>query len=82
LKEHNVKESNIKFELFATLPKRNRKIIRRPFKITIMVDDEERLLKCHKKQTVLDAALKQGIDAPYPSKEFAAAAWLVLLLNS
>jgi hypothetical protein len=35
------------------------------------------------KQTVLDAALKQGIDAPScQGKEFAAAAWLVLLLNS
>ena len=67
LKEHNVKESNIKFELFATSTKENaiEKSLGGHSKITIMVDDEETTFEMSQKQTVLDAALKQGIDAPY-----------------
>jgi ring-1,2-phenylacetyl-CoA epoxidase subunit PaaE len=39
-----------------------------------MVDDEETTLKCLKKNTTLEAALKQGLDAPYSRQgEFAAA---------
>jgi ring-1,2-phenylacetyl-CoA epoxidase subunit PaaE len=33
-------------------------------KITVMVDDEETTLKCLKTNTT-EAALKQGLDAPY-----------------
>jgi ring-1,2-phenylacetyl-CoA epoxidase subunit PaaE len=33
--------------------------------ITVMVDDEETTFEMSAKQTILDAALKQGIDAPY-----------------
>jgi ring-1,2-phenylacetyl-CoA epoxidase subunit PaaE len=67
LKEHNVKESNIKFELFASSTKENKieKSLGGHSKITIMVDDEETTFEMSQKQTVLDAALKQGIDAPY-----------------
>lgn len=67
LKEHNVKESNIKFELFASSTKENaiEKSLGGHSKITIMVDDEETTFEMSQKQTVLDAALKQGIDAPY-----------------
>ncbi|AWA29239.1 flavodoxin reductase [Flavobacterium magnum] len=67
LKEHNVPEKDIKFELFSTgLTKDN---INDPLeghtKITVMVDDEETTFEMSKKQTLLDAALKQGLDAPY-----------------
>ena len=67
LKEHNVKESAIKFELFATSTKEHKieQSLEGHTKITIMVDDEETTFEMSQKQTVLDAALKQGIDAPY-----------------
>ena len=67
LKEHNVKESAIKFELFATSTKEHKieQSLEGHTKITVMVDDEETTFEMSKKQTVLDAALKQGIDAPY-----------------
>jgi ring-1,2-phenylacetyl-CoA epoxidase subunit PaaE len=67
LKEHNVKESNIKFELFSSSTKENKieQSLGGHSKITIMVDDEETTFEMSQKQTVLDAALKQGIDAPY-----------------
>ena len=67
LKEHNVKDSNIKFELFASSTKENKieASLSGHSKITIMVDDEETTFEMSQKQTVLDAALKQGIDAPY-----------------
>jgi ring-1,2-phenylacetyl-CoA epoxidase subunit PaaE len=67
LKEKNVKESNIKFELFATSTQVNeiKKSLGGHSKITILVDDEETTFEMSQKQTVLDAALKQGIDAPY-----------------
>jgi len=67
LKEHNVKETAIKFELFASSSKENKieKSLLGHSKITIMVDDEETTFEMSQKQTVLDAALKQGIDAPY-----------------
>jgi ring-1,2-phenylacetyl-CoA epoxidase subunit PaaE len=67
LKEKNVKDSAIKFELFTTSSQEN--IIKESLgghsKITIMVDDEETSFEMSQKQTILEAALKQGIDAPY-----------------
>ncbi|MGV9002516.1 2Fe-2S iron-sulfur cluster-binding protein [Flavobacterium sp.] len=67
LKEHNVADKNIKFELFSTPTPENEITISADghSKITIMVDDEETTFEMSKKQTVLEAALKQGIDAPY-----------------
>ena len=67
LKEHNVKDTAIKFELFAASIVENtiEKSLSGHSKITIMVDDEETTFEMSQKQTVLDAALKQGIDAPY-----------------
>ncbi|OYU78915.1 MAG: flavodoxin reductase [Flavobacterium sp. BFFFF1] len=67
LKEHNVPEKDIKFELFSTsLTKDN---LNSPLeghtKITVLVDDEETTFEMSQKQTLLDAALKQGVDAPY-----------------
>jgi ring-1,2-phenylacetyl-CoA epoxidase subunit PaaE len=67
LKEHNIAEKNIKFELFSTSTKENTSAGANEghTKITIVVDDEETSFEMSQKQTVLEAALKQGIDAPY-----------------
>jgi ring-1,2-phenylacetyl-CoA epoxidase subunit PaaE len=67
LKEHNIKDSAIKFELFSTSTAENKieMSIEGHSKITIMVDDDETTFEMSKKQTILEAALKQGIDAPY-----------------
>lgn len=66
LKERNVKESAIKFELFTSSVHENEiKDLSGHSKITIMVDDEETSFEMSQKQTILEAALKQGIDAPY-----------------
>jgi len=67
LKEHHVTEKNILFELFSTSTDENEaaKSADGHSKITIMVDDEETTFEMSQKQTVLEAALKHGIDAPY-----------------
>ena len=67
LKEHNITDKNIKFELFSASTSENKEAFSAEghSKITIMVDDEETTFEMSKKQTVLEAALKQGIDAPY-----------------
>lgn len=67
LKESNVPEKNIKFELFST-PIAEKKIsenLEGQTKITVLVDDEEVTFVMSQQMTILDAALKQGIDAPY-----------------
>lgn len=66
LKEKNVKDSAIKFELFtASVHEHEIKDLSGHSKITVMVDDEETSFEMSQKQTILEAALKQGIDAPY-----------------
>jgi ring-1,2-phenylacetyl-CoA epoxidase subunit PaaE len=67
LKEKNVKESAVKFELFTASTHENtiKESLSGHSKITIMVDDEETTFEMSQKQSILDAALKQGIDAPY-----------------
>ena len=67
LKEHNVKESAIKFELFSTSSTENKieKSLDGHSKITVLVDGDETSFEMSQKQTILEAALKQGIDAPY-----------------
>jgi ring-1,2-phenylacetyl-CoA epoxidase subunit PaaE len=67
LKEKNVKESAIKFELFTSSTQENKidTSLEGHSKITVLVDDEEVSFEMSQKQTILDAALKQGIDAPY-----------------
>lgn len=68
LKEHNVADKNIKFELFSTSTSENKEITTSPnghTKITVLVDDEETTFEMSQKQTLLEAALKQGLDAPY-----------------
>ncbi|KGO92692.1 ferredoxin--NADP reductase [Flavobacterium subsaxonicum] len=67
LRESNVPEKNIKFELFST-PIAEKKITESldgQTKVTVLVDDEEVTFVMPKEMTILDAALKQGIDAPY-----------------
>ncbi|WP_367756349.1 2Fe-2S iron-sulfur cluster-binding protein [Flavobacterium sp. WC2430] len=67
LKEKNVKESAIKYELFTTSTHENviTESLEGHSKITVMVDDEETTFEMSQKQTILEASLKQGIDAPY-----------------
>ena len=67
LKEHNVAEKNIKFELFSTSTAENKTAASHDghTKITVMVDGDEGSFEMSQKQTILEAALKQGIDAPY-----------------
>jgi ring-1,2-phenylacetyl-CoA epoxidase subunit PaaE len=67
LKEHNIAEKNIKFELFSTSSVENeiKGSAEGHSKITVMVDDEATTFEMSQKQTILEAALKQGLDAPY-----------------
>jgi ring-1,2-phenylacetyl-CoA epoxidase subunit PaaE len=67
LKEHNVADKNMKFELFTTSSAENTEASSHDghTKITVLVDDEETTFEMSQKQTLLEAALKQGIDAPY-----------------
>jgi ring-1,2-phenylacetyl-CoA epoxidase subunit PaaE len=67
LKQHNVKENDIKFELFSSSTKENE--IKQSgdghSKITILVDGDQATFQMNQRQTILEAAIKQGIDAPY-----------------
>jgi len=67
LKENNINEKHIKFELFSTSATENKidQSLEGHTKVTVMVDDEETTFDMSQKMTLLDAALKQGIDAPY-----------------
>lgn len=67
LKERNIKESAIKFELFSTATDETKadKSPEGHTKITVLVDGDETTFEMSQKQTLLEAALKQGIDAPY-----------------
>lgn len=66
LKGNNVNEKNIHFELFTPSTDGGKKIDADGMaKITVLVDDEETTFEMSKKLDILDAALKQGIDAPY-----------------
>jgi ring-1,2-phenylacetyl-CoA epoxidase subunit PaaE len=66
LKSKNIPQSAIHFELFTTTTiTKEVSNIGGHSQITIMVDDEETTFEMSQKQTILEAALKQGIDAPY-----------------
>jgi len=67
LKENNVSEKDIKFELFTASKTENEinKALEGHTMITVLVDDEETTFEMSQKQTLLEAALKQGLDAPY-----------------
>ena len=67
LKENNVKEKDIKFELFSASSSENeiKKSLEGHTKITVLVDGDETSFEMSQKQSLLEAALKQGLDAPY-----------------
>jgi ring-1,2-phenylacetyl-CoA epoxidase subunit PaaE len=67
LKEHNIADKNIKFELFSTSSVENVEATSHEghTKITVVVDGDEATFEMSQKQTILEAALKQGLDAPY-----------------
>jgi ring-1,2-phenylacetyl-CoA epoxidase subunit PaaE len=67
LKENNISDANIKFELFSTSSNENESAGGNEghTKISILVDDEETTFEMSQKQTLLEAALKQGLDVPY-----------------
>lgn len=67
LKENNVKEKDIKFELFSSSSSENenQKSLEGHTKITVLVDGDETSFEMSQKQSLLEAALKQGLDAPY-----------------
>lgn len=67
LKENNVKEKDIKFELFSTSTTENEveKSLDGHTKITVLVDGDETSFEMSQKQSLLEAALKQGLDVPY-----------------
>jgi ring-1,2-phenylacetyl-CoA epoxidase subunit PaaE len=67
LKENNISDSDIKFELFSTSSNENESAggAEGHTKISIVVDDEETTFEMSQKQTLLEAALKQGLDVPY-----------------
>ncbi|WP_400075832.1 2Fe-2S iron-sulfur cluster-binding protein [Winogradskyella sp. R77965] len=67
--ENGVKEKAILFELFTapveTESGSNSETLSGNSKIKVLVDDEEFEFEMSKEQTILEAALKQDIDAPY-----------------
>ena len=69
LTDHEVEEDRIHFELFkAAKPAEiddNTAIESGKTKITVIVDDEETTFEMSQKQTVLEAALDEDLDAPY-----------------
>lgn len=67
LKAQNVPESQIKFELFTT-PSAEKEIdiaTTGHTKVTVVVDGEESVFEMSSKLTILEVALKNGVDAPY-----------------
>ena len=67
LKENNISDSDIKFELFSTASndKEATSGADGHTEISILVDSEETTFEMSQQQTLLEAALKQGLDVPY-----------------
>jgi ring-1,2-phenylacetyl-CoA epoxidase subunit PaaE len=67
--ENGVKEKAILFELFTApvevATTSNLEVSSENTKIKVLLDDEEFEFEMNQKQTILEAALKQDIDAPY-----------------
>jgi ring-1,2-phenylacetyl-CoA epoxidase subunit PaaE len=67
LKEHNVADKSIKFELFTSST--SEKVVavdgNGHTKVKMIVDGDSFEFEMSQKQTILEAVLKQGIDAPY-----------------
>lgn len=69
LTENNVSDKDIKFELFGTstpvAENKNTSGNNGHTNISIVVDSDEVTFEMSQKQTILEAALKQGLDVPY-----------------
>lgn len=69
LMEHNIDENRIHFELFkaakSTDISEDEVITSGKTKITVLVDDESTTFEMSAKQTLLEAALDEDLDAPY-----------------
>lgn len=66
LKENNIPDSAIKYELFSSTKENSTSEgLNGTTKVTILLDDEETIFEMQQNQTLLEAALKQGLDAPY-----------------
>lgn len=66
LKENNIAEKRIKFELFTTTTSEKEvETSAGQTKITVLLDDEETSFTVPNGTVVLDAVLKKGLDAPY-----------------
>ncbi len=68
LVENNINKDNIFFELFSTPISSEEKATQNfegTSEITVIVDDEETTFNMDAKTTILNAALKEGLDAPY-----------------
>lgn len=68
LTEHNIDEDRIHFELFkAAKPAevKEENVVEGNTQITITVDDETSTFEMSQKQTILEAALDEDLDAPY-----------------
>lgn len=69
LKENNVADKDIKFELFGTSSSKEEcstnAVSDGHTQITILVDSDETTFEMSQKQTILEAALKHGLDVPY-----------------
>lgn len=67
--ENGINENAIHFELFSTPIATEETLINLAFEgnceITVLVDDEETTFTMDAKTTILTAALKEGLDAPY-----------------
>ncbi len=68
LTENNISDKDIKFELFGTSPTTDNQAAAGQnghTNISILVDSDEVTFEMSQKQTILEAALKQGLDVPY-----------------
>lgn len=67
LVEKNVAQDKIKFELFTSSSAENKEASSHngQTKITVIVDGDTTHFEMSQKETILDASLKKGIDAPY-----------------
>lgn len=70
LQENRIKKEQIHFELFTASVKEVTPVIASEdfdgsAQVTFLVDDEENTITVEENETLLDAALKSGIDAPY-----------------
>ena len=66
--EHGIPTERIHFELFKASEQRETNIEGIPSgrtKVTVMLDDEESSFEMSQKQSVLEAALDEDLDAPY-----------------